>query len=73
MDNKEIIDALTELEVDNDDIKKIIDFINKGEIEKAKTKLAKYRHTILNDLHLEQNKLYCLDYISNELEKKFRR
>lgn len=76
MSEQEIIKALEDLKIGDKEIQQFMEYYHIGDLEKQKTILATHRHKILNELHLEQNKLYCLDYLLKQLEKvknKFRR
>lgn len=60
--------ALRDISVTPQRTREILDAVQNGEREKAKQLLLSVRCDILSELHINQNKLYRLDYILRSLK-----
>lgn len=62
-----LISALKDAGMDLLIISEFIDSVNSGYYEKGKKLLSKQRAELLSSIHDGQDKLYCLDYLTREL------
>lgn len=69
MKKEEILKSLNDLEIKENDIKKIVNYIDSKQFDKCKSILQAYRLNLLEQLHFEQDKLYSLDFLIKEIEK----
>lgn len=47
-----------------------INYLNKDELEKALQLLGRQRKKLLDELHVRQENIDCLDYLTHKLKKK---
>jgi len=66
---EEILKSLNDLEIKENDIKKIVNYFDSKQFDKCKSILQVYRLNLLEQLHFEQDKLYSLDFLIKEIEK----
>lgn len=69
MKKEEILKSLNDLEIKENDIKKIVNYFDSKQFDKCKSILQVYRLNLLEQLHFEQDKLYSLDFLIKEIEK----
>lgn len=58
----ELMKCISELDIDEEAKRSVLDFIQTGHLAKGIGLLRQYRGEILNDLHNNQNKLYEIDF-----------
>lgn len=66
----EITCALIDSGMSRDMIDEFLGYFYLGQKEEEKRMLQLLRSKVLSDIHIGQNKLYCLDYLINELKLK---
>lgn len=69
MRKDEILKALNDLDIKENDIERIINYYDSKQFDKCKSILQTYRLNILEQLHFRQDKLYSLDFLIKEIEK----
>lgn len=65
---EELIKCVSELDIDEQIKRSILDSIQKGCLTTGTRLLRQYRGEILNDLHCNQNRLYQIDYVLQKVK-----
>lgn len=65
-----IIQNLRDAGCDNETIDAFIDDIRKDKVTAGLKLLAAHRRALLEDIHKEQKKIHCLDYLVYTMQKK---
>lgn len=68
-----VIQNLKDAGCDEDTIQSFLTDLHDGGPSKGIRLLEKHRRTLLDDLHLEQKRIDCLDYLLFTLQKQQRR
>lgn len=55
--------------MESDMIEQLMESFRLEQWNKIKRMLSSYRSKLLSDIHAEQDRLYCMDYLTRELNK----
>ncbi|HGM4082881.1 TPA: hypothetical protein ACKPEE_000169 [Listeria monocytogenes] len=69
-EEQEIISALQDSGMDRDMINEFITYFRSEQKDEEKQMLLSFRAQVLDDVHVGQNKLYCIDFLINQLKLK---
>lgn len=69
-DDEAVIQNLVDAGCDNDTITAFIEHIHEEKIAEGLKLLALHRRSLLDELHKEQKRIDCLDYLVYKMEKE---
>ncbi len=69
-DKRALIENLTDADCSEKEIRAVMTLLESGRNSEGILKLRRHRSALMNEIHMEQKKVDCLDYLINKLGGK---